>query len=153
MADFKYQLEDFSAVQYEMDNLLRNHWEEVAVYKDKIPLDPDWAFYEALSVAGLLGIYTVRLESELVGYFVVIAKSHPHYKGNVFAANDVIYLAPEHRKGLVGAKLISFAEKNLKERGVSVLVINTKVHRPFDPLLVRLGFDKVEHTYSKYIGD
>ena len=153
MAEFKYQIEDFEAVRHQMDDLIRAHWEEVALNQDKIPLDPDWSFYEALWNAGLLGIYTVRLEGKLVGYFVVVAKPHPHYKQNVFASNDIIYLSPEYRKSSVGAGLISFAENDLKERGVSVLVVNTKVHRPFDPLLERLGFNKIEHTYSKYIGD
>lgn len=150
---FKYQREDFYKVKKEVDELFYNHWEEIAVNKDKIKLNPDWSFYEAIYNTGNLAIYTVRKDEELIGYFVVIAKPHPHYQDHLFAVNDIIYLAPEHRKGLVGYKLIKFAENDLKKMGISVLVVNTKVHKPFDPLMERLGFNLVERVYSKYIGE
>ena len=76
-----------------------------------------------------------------------------HYKDHIFAANDVIYLSAKHRKGLTGVKLIKFAETCLKQDGVSVLSINTKVHRPFDKIMDYLGFNLIESVYSKYIGD
>ena len=89
----------------------------------------------------------------MVGYFVIIARQHPHYKDHIFAANDIVYIDPDYRKGLAGYFLIKYAEKDLKKRGVSVLVVNTKVHKPFDAVLERLGFENVERIYSKYIGD
>jgi len=153
MAEFKYQLEDLASVRGEVDELFYKHWEEIAVNKDKIKLNPDWSFYETLDSMGLLGVYTIRESGTLVGYFVVVAKPHPHYKDHVFAVNDIIYIDPNYRKGLAGFKLIKFVEKDLKTRGVSVLVINTKVHKPFDVLLERLGFQNVERAYSKFIGE
>jgi GNAT superfamily N-acetyltransferase len=71
----------------------------------------------------------------------------------LFAVNDVIYLEPEYRKGMTGFRLIKAAEKWLKDDGVSVLSINTKVHKPFDLLLERLGFNLIERVYSKRLKD
>jgi hypothetical protein len=53
---------------------------------------------------------------------------------------------------MTGIKLIKFAEKCLSEDGVSVMTINTKIHKPFDLILERLGFKCIERVYSKYLG-
>lgn len=151
--DIKYQREDLYKIKDEISNLIQDHWEEIALNKEKIKLNPDWSAYSALYEAGKLGIYTARKNEKLIGYFVVIANSNPHYKDHLFAVNDIIYLAPEHRKGFVGVKLIKYAEKDLKKFGVSVFTINTKVHKPFDSVLERLGFNLIERVYSKYIGE
>ena len=68
---FTYQREDLHTVRQEVDELFYKHWLGIAVNKDKIKLNPDWGFYEALYNAGYLGIYTVRHHQKLVGYFVV----------------------------------------------------------------------------------
>ena len=149
---FKIGLESFYKVKDEVDELFKLHWEEIAVYKDKMKINPDWAFYQALYDSDSLGIYGVRdSEDSLVGYFIVIVRPHPHYMDHTIASNDLIYIHPDHRKGLLGYKLIKFAEKDLISKGVSVLVINTKTHQPFDPLLERLGFNLQERVYTKYL--
>jgi|TARA_R110000772_G_scaffold227180_1_gene337831 GNAT superfamily N-acetyltransferase len=150
---FTYKRESFYKVKEEVDELFLKHWEEIALNKDKMKLNPDWDYYELLNSAGYLGVYTVRHYDKLVGYFIVIVKSHPHYKDNLVAVNDIIYIDPDYRKGLVGYRLIKFVEDSLKDLGVDLLVINTKAHKPFDPLLERLNFELAERVYTKYIGE
>lgn len=147
----KYQQEFLLTVVEDAKPLLEKHWEEIAVNKGVIKLNPDWDAYYDLEQNGLLKIFTAREDTKLIGYFVVIVRKHIHYKDHLFAANDIIYLSPEYRKGMIGAKLIKFAEKCLKEDGVSVLLINTKTHKPFDNLLSWLGFKHVESIYSKLL--
>lgn len=149
----KYQQEFLETVIDDIKPLLEDHWEEIALNKDKIKLNPDWDCYAFLEQQGKLKIFTARDDGELLGYFVVIVGQNPHYKDHLFASNDVIYISPQHRKGFTGIKLIKFAEKCLKEDGVSVLAINTKVHQPFDKLMDFLKFRKIERVYSKYIGE
>lgn len=149
----KYQQEFLDTCEKDCQELIRLHWEEIAVNKDKIKLNPDWDAYHALEQNQRLKIFTARSEEELVGYFVVITGSNLHYKDHVFAVNDILYLRKEYRKGRTGIKLIKFAEKYLRDDGVSVLNINTKVHKPFDVLMEHMGFGLVERVYSKYIGD
>lgn len=148
-----YQQEFLATVEKDIRPLLERHWKDIAVNQDKIKLNPDWDAYHSLEQDGKLKIFTAREQGELVGYFVVIVHRNLHYKDHLFASNDVIFLHPDHRKGRTGIKLIQFSEKCLREDGVSVLAINTKVHKPFDKLMQFLGFSLVERIYSKYIGD
>lgn len=149
----KYQQEFLTQVQDDAKVLIELHWEEIALNKDHIKLNPDWEAYAHLESIGKLKIFTARDDGKLVGYFVVIVNNHIHYKDHLFAANDIIYLHKDFRKGFTGIKLIKFAEQALKEDGVSVLVVNTKVHQPFDSVLEWLGFNLTERMYSKYLKD
>jgi len=148
-----YQQELLHQVESDIKPLLEKHWEEIALNKDRIKLNPDWEAYDKLEREGKLSIFTARDAGTLVGYFVVISATHIHYKDHVFASNDIIYLSPEYRKGFVGIRLIKFAEKCLREDGVSVFLINMKEHRPFSKVVERLGFNLTETIYSKFLGD
>lgn len=150
----QYKQEFLSDVKGEIKPLLNQHWKEIALNQDRVKLNPDWDAYSDLESEGKLKIFTARTnEAQLVGYFVVVVTRHIHYKDHLFASNDILFLSEEHRKGFTGIKLIRFAERCLKEDGVSVLVVNTKVHRPFDKLLMFLGYSKIERIFSKFIGE
>lgn len=149
----KYQQEFLATVEDDIRPLIQKHWEDIALNKDKIKLNPDWDAYHDLEQKGMLKAFTAREGDKLVGYFVVVVQRNLHYKDHLFASNDIVFLHPDYRKGRTGIKLIQFAEKCLKEDGVSVLSINTKVHKPFDNLMQFLKFSLVERIYSKYIGD
>jgi len=148
-----FQQEFLATAAEDAKELLKLHWEEIAVNRDKIKLNPHWEAYVDLEDKGQLRIFTARENNKLIGYFVVIIGINLHYKDHVFAVNDILYLHPSWRKGLTGVKLIKFAEKCLKLEGVSVMSINTKTHRPFDSLMSYLKYDLVERVYQKYIGD
>lgn len=151
MGDLTYQQEFLFQVKDEAQELIELHWEEIALNKGAIKLNPDWDAYASLEEAGKLSIFTVRSSGKLVGYFVVFVGTNLHYKDHLFAVNDILFLRKEYRRGMCGAKLIKFAEKSLAEDGVSVLNINTKIHQPFDGLLERLGFNPIERVYSKLL--
>lgn len=146
-----YQQEFLASCRAEAEPLLARHWEEIALHRDLIPLAPDWDAYAELEAAGVLRIFTARCAEALVGYFAVFVRPHLHYRHHVYAFNDVLFLAPEHRKGWTAAGLIRFAETCLREDGVTVLVVNTKRHRPFDVLLDRLGYGAAETVYQKVL--
>lgn len=146
-----YQQEFLVTTEREARPLLEKHWEEIAINKDHIKLNPDWEAYADLEASGNLKIFTARDAGALIGYFVVFVRKHIHYKDHFFAHNDILFLSEPYRKGYTGIKLIKFAEECLKADGVSVLTINTKTHRPFDGVLQRLGFNHVENIYSKFL--
>lgn len=148
-----YQEESYEQVVEEIQPLIFAHWEEIASCKDKIKLNPDFNMYKILNDAGVLRIFTVRDVGRLVGYFIVICQPHLHYSDHVYAMNDIIYIDPEYRGTTIAFKLLRSVEKRLKKDGVSVLMINMKVHAPFDRLLEKLQFSNTERVYSKYIGD
>lgn len=146
-----YQQEFLVTTEKDARPLLEKHWQEIAVNKEHIKLNPDWEAYADLEASGNLKIFTARDGSALVGYFVVFVRNHIHYKDHLFAHNDILFLSEPYRKGFTGIKLIKFAEECLKADGVSVLTINTKTHKPFDGVLQRLGFNHVENIYSKFL--
>jgi len=148
-----YQQEFLNSTLEDARELLESHWSELALNRDKIKLNPDWETYEVLESQGKLKIFTARDSGVLVGYFVVVVSSHVHYKDHLFAHNDILYIGKEYRKGFTGIKLIKFAEKCLKSDGVSVLVLNTKMHKPLNKILEFLKFTPTETVYSKYIGN
>lgn len=151
----KYQQEFLATIKTDIQYLIELHWSEIALNQDNIKLNPDWDAYHNLEDQGKLKIFTARDDDgddKLIGYFVVILGNNIHYKDHLFAANDVIYLHKDYRKGFAGTRLIKFAESYLKGDGVSVLLINTKVHQPFDKVLDRIGFNLIERVYSKYLG-
>lgn len=151
MSNISYQQEFLVSCRQEAQELIQEHWEEIARNKEKIKLDPNWEAYEVLEEAGVFRIFTARADGKLVGYFAVLVMKHLHYKGDTFADNDVLFLKKEYRKGLTGVKLIKFAEACLRNDGVAVLNINTKAHKPFDLILSRLGYEQADRIYSKYL--
>lgn len=148
-----YQQESLTTCKEDAQHLLQDHWEEIALNKEAIKLNPDWGAYYDLEESGALKIFTARSEGNLIGYFVVLCRKHLHYVDHVFAFNDILYVHKDYRKGLTGAKLMKFAEKCLKEDGVSVVIVNTKRHKPFDSLLEWLGYSHIENIYSKLLRD
>lgn len=147
-----YQQESLATSKVDAIPLLEKHWEEVALNKDKIKLNPDWDAYADLEDAGVLKIFTARdSDWKLIGYFVVFVKAHIHYKDHLFSYNDIIFVDQAYRKGFTSPRLMKFAEKCLKADGVEVMIVNTKMHKPFDSLLIWLGYKHIENLYSKVL--
>ena len=147
----RYQQEFLASVYIEIQQLLDLHWQDIALNQDKIKLNPDWDRYEEAEKRDELKIFTARQDEKLVGYFVCLVQVSLHYKDHKFAHNDVLYLHPDYRKGLAGWRLMKFAQNCLSEDDVSLLMVNTKIHKPFDVLLKRLGYNHVENVYSKVL--
>ena len=144
-----YAKETLAKTAPEAGPLLHAHWEEIALNKDFIKLNPDWDRYEELERSKVLHVFTARHEGKLVGYFVMLVVPHLHYMDHLFAHNDIIYISPEHRKGFAAMRLIRFAEEHLRAMGVSVMMVNVKRHKPFDALLDRMGYNYIENIYAK----
>jgi GNAT superfamily N-acetyltransferase len=131
-----------------VEALLERHWREIAHYQD-IPLNVNWAVYEGLEAAGALRTYTARAHGTLLGYAAYIVGRSPHYSGSIEAVEDVIYVAPEYRRGRVGYQLIAYADEQLAADGVQTVYHHTKVAHNFGPLLERQGYELIEVKYGK----
>ena len=144
----KFALENLAKVRREIEPLLKEHYDEIALNKEIINLNPDWEGYARLDAVNALRIYTARKDGKLMGYFVVLVSKSLHYRDHLFANNDVIFLAKGARKGLTGVKLIKYAIDSLAAEGITKLHVNTKAHQPFDAILERLNFEEIERVYS-----
>lgn len=125
-----YAREAFDQVIDDIKVLLPQHWRELALYQDDIPLDADYDWYKKAFSLGLLAIYTVRLDDALIGYAIfVVAPRHPHYVHR-WAKDDILWIAPEHRNMGVGNGLCEFFEKDLSRDGPIVIQVETKSGHP-----------------------
>ena len=149
-----FQSEKWTDVIEEMKPLLPRHWEEVAVDKDKIQLDPDFERYAKLCEEETLLCFTARTgEGELVGYLWAFVQYNLHYRKSLCAFFDVYYLAPEHRQGFNGVNLFSEAEKHMKTIGVDKMFTGTKLLHDVSAIFQFLKWRPTEQNFTKYIGD
>lgn len=151
---YTYQTERYTDVIEELKPMLEDHYEEVALYKDKIKLNPNYDLYEQMDQMGAIHIYTARdteANNALIGYVVTFVQLHPHYSDTVYAVNDVVYVADAYRHTEVAPEMIIRLEHEMLDRGASVMTFHMKTYKPFKTLMDSLGFDEVEYMYSKYI--
>lgn len=138
----------------EVRELIQEHWEEIPADKEKrLKLDINKEQYFALANDGKIGAYFCYYKDKLVGYFVIFADLHINYRTHIFAQSDAFYLHPEHRGMGVGSAFILFVKNHLKTLGASVFSVTTTEHRPFDDLLLELGFRKQETSYMMVLLD
>lgn len=131
-----------------VDELLERHWAEISHYPD-IPVSVNWDFYEMADEMGKLRIFTVRIDGELVGYAVFMTNFNPHYMSSFQGVQDVLWLAPEHRRGLLGYRLIKYAEETLTAE-CQVLYHHQKIAHPaLGRLLKMMGYEPVEVIWTK----
>lgn len=148
-----YQLETVNKFLGDVEDLCELHWSEIALDKDKVPLDPDIATFKMLEDVGQLVIVTVRDDGKLIGYHFSLVRPHLHYKSSLTAYVDMYFLHPDYRGGLAGFKMFKFVEEVLKERGVDRIYSGTKLHKDMGRLFERLGYNETERLFVKWIGD
>ena len=147
------QVEDWKSFIQEAQPLLPLHWEELALNKDKVPLDPQYDVYDARDASGQVLVITLRDTGRLVGYFIGFIAPGLHYKTCLTLTMDIFWTHPDIRGGFAGVKLFRQVEKEAKRRGVDRIFYGSKMHKDASRLFEFLGFDPVETYYSKWIGD
>lgn len=146
-----YQIEPWSTIKMEIGALIMEHWQEVAMNKEEIPLKVRWDAYDVLEREGSMWCLAVRDLGRLVGYFIGFVKTHLHYEDSLTFFTDVYFLSKEYRKGIAGTKIFKEMEKSLKKRGVQRMLVSTKIKLDMSPILNRLGFEEIERIHSKML--
>jgi GNAT superfamily N-acetyltransferase len=146
-----FHTERLWAVADDIEPLLQLHYDEIALHKEAIPLDPDWNRYACLDERGELAIYTARDDGNLVGYGVFFVHDHPHYASTLVAANDLLFLHPDYRRGGLGLRLIRYCEQQLKARGVVKLTWHIKFAHDWSAILHRQGYLDEEKIVGKIL--
>lgn len=137
--------------QAELEDILPQHWEEIARDRDTIKLDPDWPAYHALEACGQLHFLVCRVDGKMAGYHLAFVRPHLHYRQSLSCITDIFYLKPEYRKGGIGKQLFVESEKVLKARGVQKVFLGCKVALDLTPLFENLGYQKIEYVFAKVL--
>jgi GNAT superfamily N-acetyltransferase len=146
------QVESLSDHLDEMKPLFPAHWEELALNKDKVPLDPQYDIYLARDARGEVMFVTLRQDGELVGYFVGFIAPGLHYKTCLTLTMDIFYTRQDLRGGTAGLRLFRAVEKEAARRGVQRLFYGSKLHKDASRLFAAMRCEPVETYYTKWIG-
>lgn len=142
--------EQWADAQPAIARLCGQHWKEIAGNQDCIPLDPNWETYATLADAGKVKLLTVRDDGRLVGYMIVFIWGHLHYKSTLHAAEDIYFLLPEYRRGMLGVRMFKTMLVELKRIGVVKAHFSHKVWFEgggVGKVLQRLGGKLAEEIY------
>lgn len=144
--------EPFMAQVEELKPLLPAHWEELGIYKDRMPLDPVWPVYQAFENAGQLLYVPLRADGKLAGYFIGIITPGLHYGQTLTCKMDICRVLPEHRKGRAGTILFDAVKAELVRRGVKMWWVGSKDHHPIEGFYEAIGFERQETHFSMWLG-
>jgi GNAT superfamily N-acetyltransferase len=148
-----YAVEQWPDVWREASALWQEHWEEIALNRDAIPLDPDIDALNAFHASGALHIVIARCDGAIIGYHASIVRPHIHYRRSLSAFTDLYFIRKEHRRGMVGVNLFREVERSLRARGVQKMFTGTKLSLDMGRIFERLGWTETERLYTKFIGD
>lgn len=148
------QIEPLEPCLPELLALWPRHWEELALFKDRMPLRPQISEYIARNQSGMLFLATVRWNGKMVGYFICQIAYGFHYGETPTGTTDIYYIVPEARDRGLFLPLYRCIERELKQRGVNVLYCGWKTHNPLsmDRMLPRLGFIPADTYMAKWLG-
>lgn len=148
-----YQVEPWAQYRAGCDGLWRQHYNEIAADKQRMPMRPDEPLYRHLESAGQLQIVVARDAGEMVGYMIFVVRPHPHYADVLCGFEDAYFVGTGHRRGWTGVKLIRESIRHLKARGAKRVFIHTKKAKDMGRLLTFLGLSHSDEIYSGWIGD
>jgi N-acetylglutamate synthase-like GNAT family acetyltransferase len=136
-----------------LQHLLPEHYKELALNQDKVPLVPRYDIYINRERAGEIIFVTARESGIIVGYFIGFIQPGLHYATCLTCNMDIFYIRKDLRKGRLGIKLFQYVEKELRRRGVDRWFVGTKLHADASSLFKYLKFEPVEIYYTKWIGE
>ena len=148
-----FSVESFEESLPELKPILPVHYEELALDKNNIPLDPDYNFYISKDNIGELLYITARNEGDLIGYFIGFVGPGLHYKSTLTCIMDIFFVHPDYRGSNIGFEMFNYVEKELRRRKVLRWYVGSKCHKDASWLFEKLGFERVEITYSKLLGE
>lgn len=139
-----------------LGEILEEHYEDLALNQDKVPLDPQLNVYREREECGELLVMSMREKGndELAGYFIGFIAPGLHYQTCLTCTMDIFYVRPKFRDNLLaGRRLFKAVERELKTRGVDRWFVGTKLNKDVGRLFDSLKFVPVEMYYAKWLGE
>ncbi len=144
-----YQRETFKNVLPEAMPLLEAHWFELN-NSPGVPLNANVDLYQQAEDNNGLLVFTARDNGKLVGYSAVFVHQGMYCVQQKQATQDVFYVVPECRGGMIGARLIRFAENELKNQDVQLVYNHSNIKNMLlGRLLEVLGYEPVSVVYQR----
>lgn len=149
---FTAEVESFMENRAVLEDIFPRHWEEIAIFRDKMPLDPMWETYAQFEADGRLLFIGLRAAGCLVGYFVGMIAPGLHYGSTLTGKMDLIYIEPDFRGEGAGRLLMDAVLAEGKRRGVQMWWMGSKCHKPIEDFFRSYGFTQEETYFALWTG-
>lgn len=148
------QVDSFRDCLEELKLIFPLHWEELALFKNRMPLAPQFEEYMAREQAGRLLLVTVRIDGKIAAYYTIQVAPGFHYGQTLTGTMDMMYVVPEQRGRGLAFPLLRRVEAELKRRGVQIWYSGFKSHNSLrlPELLGLMGFVPADQYHAKWIG-
>lgn len=137
----------------EMKPLFADHWKELGLFQDKMPLAPQYDIYYAREAAGQLVMPILRKGGKIIGYWPTFLAPGLHYGTTFTATMDILWIHPDHRGDGAGKQLFECLKKELERRGVKLWWAGSKNHKQIEWFLKMLGFEPAETYFAMWLGE
>lgn len=141
-----------------LEYLTAQNYEEVEPAKNDLPLAIDWDHLRELEKKGTYRVIGAHRGLDLVGYDSFFLNRHTRHMTSIVAMGDVIWLAPEERRGWTGVRLIRASDRLVGAAGARRIDRGCQEHvkighrgGTLGDLLIRLGYTHTESRYSKIV--
>jgi L-amino acid N-acyltransferase YncA len=148
------QVEKFADAADELAGIFPCHWEELGLFRERMPLAPQLSEYARRDQHGELVLVTVRRSGRVVAYYTAHVRPGFHYGTTLTGTMDMMFVVPTERgRGLCGP-LMRKVERELSRRGVQIWYSGWKTNKPqgMDRLHALLGFTAADTYQAKWIG-
>jgi GNAT superfamily N-acetyltransferase len=148
-----FQVETWADIWRDGQELFRQHYDELALHKDAMPMGLDNDFYSDLQARNYLLVVTARRDGRLIGYYMaIVINHHPHNKeGGKVSTTDFFYILPRERRGGAGVKLLKTSVDELKKQGVKKATISTKLKFSNRQLMEALGWEATDLVFQRIL--
>lgn len=149
------QIERFEDCLPELRAIFPRHWQELALFQDRMPLDPQYDEYVVRERAGRLLLVTVRKDGKIAGYYTAQVAPGFHYASTLTGTLDIMYIVPEERERGLAMPLFRQVERALRHRGVKLWYSGYKTANSLglDRLLPLIGFKPADTYMTRWLGD
>jgi GNAT superfamily N-acetyltransferase len=131
--------------------IVKDHWAEVATNKNIRKLNIDVEKYTQLNELGFLKVFSAWSDDNLVGYATYSIAPHLRYKNVLYAISDVYYLDPNYRGNGAGTEFFTAIDTWLKGLGVQIVEVQEKVKHSHSKLFTSLGYKLIENIYERVL--
>lgn len=146
-------VEKFSSCYLEMQNLNKDHYNEISVHKRyNIRLEPDYDRYFKLENEGSLLYVTLRNQGKIVGYYIGFILTDLHYKSCLSAFQDILFISLKARGQNAFPLLVNAVECEAKRRGCKRITFGVKENHKLhmQKQLIDLEYKPFEIHYCKW---
>lgn len=156
------QVESLNPVLNELQPLLIQHWRELGLNQDEVPLLPQYDVYFEREARGEMLLVIMRSDAQIVGYFLGFIAPALHYRTCLTLTMDIFWLHPDFRDGdslnriqgeMLCMELFETVKTEALRRGVQRVYYGTKSRKDSGALFEAMGMVEVDRYYSQWWGE